>query len=286
MKATKPNAFSLIELLVVMAVIAVLAGLLLPSLSTAESRSEGVQCGNNLRQLGLAWTLYAADNEGHVAQNQSSPNESLPHNWAGGWLNKMASNSDNTNSSLLKNGQFGPYMDSLESFKCPGDTLTVKIDGKHRDRPRSVAMNFYVGFKAIGRAGEWQEVMKTSDMKSLSPNKTFTMIVQREDGINDTWYRVDALRGLVENPAFYHKGADNLVFGDGHVELHKWVDPRTTPELNRKLSSWHVGPNVGEGWANDNMDINWLRARASTQLPVKPLALAENSNNSSLSLQP
>ena len=72
MKTIEPNAFSLIELLVVMTVIAVLAGLLLPSLSTAGSKSQGIQCGNNLRELGLAWGLYAADNEGHVAQQDGA----------------------------------------------------------------------------------------------------------------------------------------------------------------------------------------------------------------------
>ena len=91
---------------------------------------------------------------------------------------------------------------------------------------------------------------------------------------------------MVENPAFYHKGADNLVFGDGHVELHKWADPRTTPELDRTKSSWHVGPNVGEGWANDNVDINWLRARASSQVPEKSISLANQSDPKGLSLQP
>jgi hypothetical protein len=53
-------------------------------------------------------------------------------------------------------------------------------------------------------------------MVDPGPINTFVMIVQREDGINDAWYRIDMeAGGFVESPAFYHNGADNLLFGDG-----------------------------------------------------------------------
>ena len=55
--------FTLVELLVVIAVIAVLAALLLPSLSKAKERGKSIRCVSNLRQLAIAATLYAGDNE-------------------------------------------------------------------------------------------------------------------------------------------------------------------------------------------------------------------------------
>jgi prepilin-type N-terminal cleavage/methylation domain-containing protein len=58
----QPNAFTLVELLVVIAVIGILAALLLPVLANSKDKARRVTCAQNLRQLGLALSLYTMDN--------------------------------------------------------------------------------------------------------------------------------------------------------------------------------------------------------------------------------
>ena len=71
MSEPRVHAFTLVELLVVIAVIAILAAILLPSFSRAKARTQTAVCQNNLRQLTIAFHAYVDDNGDRIMENHS-----------------------------------------------------------------------------------------------------------------------------------------------------------------------------------------------------------------------
>ena len=94
--------FTLVELVVVVAMVGFLATMLAPTLARTKPNSASFQCQNNLRQLAFGWKMYADDNNGGLVYNRDGiVGKSLGNEaWVGGWLDYTA-NTDNTNTGFL-----------------------------------------------------------------------------------------------------------------------------------------------------------------------------------------
>src|SRR6267378_2097214 len=136
------HAFTLIELLVTIAMIAILAALLLPALTRSKDKAQAITCAGNIKQLAVAWFLYADDNVDLLVNNHGVP-ETLARRqtWANNVQDWQASD-DNTNLIFLSDSKLGPFASrATRIYKCPAD----RQPAPNGERIRSMSMNAMVG---------------------------------------------------------------------------------------------------------------------------------------------
>jgi prepilin-type N-terminal cleavage/methylation domain-containing protein/prepilin-type processing-associated H-X9-DG protein len=266
------HAFTLVELLVVVSVIAVLSSLLLPTLAKARMRGSQISCLNNVRQLNIAWLLYAHDNNDRLAYNLGGTEikqilaRNLNYNWANSVLN-WELDADNTNIALNTQAALGPHlMGNSRVFRCPTDNVVSSIQRKAgwTERSRSISMNAMVGDAGeFSRQGtnvnnpHYRQYVKLGEI--IEPAETFVFIEEHPDSINDGYFLNKAYaHEWTDLPASYHSGAANLSFADGHAESHRWLSPST-----KRLKKPDAAGLPFEIPPGEDIDFEWLRDRTS-----------------------
>ena len=126
----KQKAFTLVELLVVIAIIALLMAILMPALERAREQGWRVTCLNNLRQLMIAWNLYADVNDDKIVNGNTSTG---PFNTDGTcWVYWPGSGSPvGERIQGIKDGLIFQYCPNVKLYKCPtgivGEVVTYAV---------------------------------------------------------------------------------------------------------------------------------------------------------------
>ncbi len=186
------RAFTLVELLVVIAVIALLAGMLLPALSRATGRAKATACLSNLRQLGIGCALYAGDNDDGLPESA--------HQGAS-WIGKLA------------------VYGLTNVYRCVLDT--------NRTRLTSYAINDFLTPHPYGAL----ELDFSHFTKLPASAETLHLAETRGDYVGaDHFHFADAAAGGFMPGAFAaqvsverHHGGANYLFTDAHVEALSWT---------------------------------------------------------------
>ena len=199
----KPNssAFTLLELLVVIAIIAILAALLLPALISTKQNAQRTACLNNFKQLAIAWTIYNGDNGGKIPScvpfyTRGIGNAgawvlgvSCPSNWANPFGEVTAGVLDATNQQAISRGVLFADSKAAGIYRCPADQRSINGVPYVRSYSMNNWMNGLPYASWDKSAGlDTNHCLFVSESAIAKPSQLFVFIDEDESTINDAMF--------------------------------------------------------------------------------------------------
>ncbi len=249
MKA-KTKAFTLIELLVVIAIIAILMAILLPALNRVKEQGKRAACLNNLKQLSLAWNVYADDNDERIVYANTHERSA--------WVFYEPGNTEEEKIRGIIEGALYPYCPEVKLYKCPtgirGEVVTYAI------------VDYMNGHDEIEGA-----TLPPLERRMQIRNAAKQIVFLDEGRLSPSSWTVYYYRERWWDPiTARHGDGTNFGFADGHSEYWKWRDPRTV-EIGSFLPGETISPDVQDTyWSVGNEDLYRVQRAAWGKLGYTP----------------
>jgi prepilin-type N-terminal cleavage/methylation domain-containing protein len=256
----KRKGFTLIELLVVIAVIAILMSILMPALNRAREAGQRAVCLGNLKQLQLAWSLYADDYADKIVRGESYTGGNGTNGvydkmlcWTGDDTYDMTGTqplNEAQQLTAIKAGALYPYVKSLKIYRCPtgvrGEMRTYGIVDSMNGRRRS---GTYQGAKGltVGKT----TLLITNRQEIVSPGPSYRLVFADEGRPSDDSIATFYTSERWWDPVYVrHSLGQTFSFSDGHAEHWIWKGKDTIDNGIRPAGTiqYQLTPTTDEGF--------------------------------------